>query len=144
VAFVIDVYSRRIVGWRQSSSMRTDFVLDALEQALNDSQPKLTYTLIHQIGRGSKYLSIRYSERLAGACDELSVRSNSDSYDHAVAETTNGLYRPNRSTAGRRSRPRNRWNLPRWNGCPGLTTSGCLSPLDTVLLPRLKTTTLGN
>lgn len=65
VAFVIDVYARRIVGWRQSSSMRTDFVLDALEQALYDRQPERTDALIHHSDRGSQYVSIRYSERLS-------------------------------------------------------------------------------
>ena len=67
VAFVIDVYARRIVGCRQSSSMRTDFVLDALEQALYDRQPERTDALIHHSDRGSQYVSIRYSERLAEA-----------------------------------------------------------------------------
>ena len=67
VAFVIDVYARRIVGWRQSSSMRTDFVLDALEQALFDRRPERTDALIHHSDRGSQHVSIRYSERLAEA-----------------------------------------------------------------------------
>ncbi len=93
VAFVIDVYARRIVGWRQSSSMRTDFVLDALEQALYDRQPELTDALIHHSDRGSQYVSIRYSERLAEAGIEPSVGSKGDSYDNALAETINGLYK---------------------------------------------------
>ena len=93
VAFVIDVYARRIVGWRQSSSMRTDFVLDALEQALYDRQPERTDTLIHHSDRGSQYVSIRYSERLAEAGIEPSVGSKGDSYDNALAETINGLYK---------------------------------------------------
>ena len=91
VAFVIDVYARRIVGWRQSSSMRTDFVLDALEQALYDRQPQRDGALIHHSDRGSQYVSIRYSERLAGI--EPSVGSVGDSYDNALAETINGLYK---------------------------------------------------
>ena len=78
VAFVIDVYARRIVGWRQSSSMRTDFVLDALEQALYDRQPQRN-ELIHHSDRGSQYVSIRYSERLAEAGIETSVGSRGDS-----------------------------------------------------------------
>jgi len=65
VAFVIDVYARFIVGWRVSSSMRTDFVLDALEQALYARKPDRDGTLIHHSDRGSQYVSIRYSERLA-------------------------------------------------------------------------------
>jgi putative transposase len=93
VAFVIDVYARRIVGWRQSSSMRTDFVLDALEQALFDRRPERTDALIHHSDRGSQYVSIRYSERLAEAGIEPSVGSRGDSYDNALAETINGLYK---------------------------------------------------
>ncbi|MDH4425328.1 MAG: IS3 family transposase [Acidovorax sp.] len=93
VAFVIDVYARRIVGWRQSNSMRTDFVLDALEQALYDRRPQRDGALIHHSDRGSQYVSIRYSERLAEAGIEPSVGSKGDSYDNALAETINGLYK---------------------------------------------------
>jgi transposase InsO family protein len=93
VAFVIDVFARRIVGWRVSSSMRTDFVLDALEQALYDRQPERNNSLIHHSDRGSQYVSIRYSERLAEAGIEPSVGSKGDSYDNALAETINGLYK---------------------------------------------------
>ncbi len=93
VAFVIDVFARRIVGWRVSSSMRTDFVLDALEQALYDRRPERDNSLIHHSDRGSQYVSIRYSERLAEAGVEPSVGSKGDSYDNALAETINGLYK---------------------------------------------------
>jgi transposase InsO family protein len=93
VAFVIDVYARCIVGWRVSSSMRTDFVLDALEQALYARQPERDGTLIHHSDRGSQYVSIRYSERLAEAGVQPSVGSRGDSYDNALAETINGLYK---------------------------------------------------
>lgn len=93
VAFVIDVFARRIVGWRVSQSMRTDFVLDALEQALYARQPERDETLIHHSDRGSQYVSIRYSERLAEAGIEPSVGSTGDSYDNALAETINGLYK---------------------------------------------------
>jgi transposase InsO family protein len=93
VAFVIDVFARRIVGWRVSSSMRTDFVLDALEQALYARQPERDNTLVHHSDRGSQYVSIRYSERLAEAGIEPSVGSKGDSYDNALAETINGLYK---------------------------------------------------
>ena len=93
VAFVIDVFARRIVGWRVSSSMHTDFVLDALEQALYARQPSPEETLIHHSDRGSQYVSIRYSERLAEAGIEPSVGSKGDSYDNALAETINGLYK---------------------------------------------------
>jgi putative transposase len=93
VAFVIDVFARRIVGWRVSDSMRTDFVLDALEQALYARQPDRDDALIHHSDRGSQYVSIRYSERLAEAGIEPSVGSRGDSYDNALAETINGLYK---------------------------------------------------
>lgn len=93
VAFVIDVFARRIVGWRVSRSMRTDFVLDALEQALYARQPERNDTLIHHSDRGSQYVSIRYTERLAEAGIEPSVGSRGDSYDNALAETINGLYK---------------------------------------------------
>lgn len=93
VAFVIDVFARRIVGWRVSRSMKTDFVLDALEQALYARQPERDSSLIHHSDRGSQYVSIRYSERLAEAGIEPSVGSKGDSYDNALAETINGLYK---------------------------------------------------
>ena len=93
VAFVVDVFARRIVGWRVSSSMHTDFVLDALEQALFDRQPERHASLIHHSDRGSQYVSIRYSERLAEAGIEPSVGSRGDSYDNELAETINGLYK---------------------------------------------------
>lgn len=93
VAFVVDVFSRRIVGWRQSSSMHTEFVLDALEQALYDRKPSQGDGLVHHSDRGSQYVSIRYSERLAEAGIEPSVGSKGDSYDNALAETINGLYK---------------------------------------------------
>ncbi len=93
VAFVIDVFARRIVGWRVSSSMHTDFVLDALEQALYARQPERDSSLVHHSDRGSQYVSIRYSERLAEARIEPSVGSKGDSYDNALAETINGLYK---------------------------------------------------
>jgi putative transposase len=93
VAFVVDVFARRIVGWRVSNTMRTDFVLDALEQALHARQPERDSPLIHHSDRGSQYVSIRYSERLAEAGIEPSVGSRGDSYDNALAETINGLYK---------------------------------------------------
>jgi putative transposase len=92
VAFIIDVYARCIVGWRVSTTMHTDFVLDALEQALHARQPERN-ALIHHSDRGSQYVSIRYTERLAEAGIEPSVGSRGDSYDNALAETINGLYK---------------------------------------------------
>jgi transposase InsO family protein len=91
VAFVIDVFSRMIVGWRVSNSLRTDLALDALEQALH-ARPD-TDQLVHHSDRGGQYLSIRYTERLAEAGIEPSVGSVGDSYDNALAETVIGLYK---------------------------------------------------
>ncbi len=93
VAFVVDVFARCIVGWRVSTTMHTDFVLDALEQALYARRPWLQGTLTHHSDRGAQYVSIRYSERLAEAGIEPSVGSTGDSYDNALAETINGLYK---------------------------------------------------
>jgi transposase InsO family protein len=93
VAFVLDVFARRIVGWRVSHSMRTDLVLDALEQALYPRQPERADAWVHHSDRGSQYVSIRYTERLAEAGIEPSVGSRGDSYDTALAETINGLYK---------------------------------------------------
>jgi putative transposase len=93
VAFVIDVFSRRIVGWRASSALRSDLALDALEQALYDRPIHNSERLVHHSDRGVQYLSIRYTERLAEAGIELSVGSTGDSYDNALAETVIGLFK---------------------------------------------------
>ena len=93
VAFVIDVYARRIVGWRASRTAHTSFVLDALEQALHDRRPVHRGGLIHHSDRGSQYVSIKYTERLVKAGIEPSVGSVGDSFDNALAETINGLYK---------------------------------------------------
>jgi len=91
VAFVIDVFSRAIVGWRAARSMRTDLVLDALEQALH-ARP-VTGDLVHHSDHGSQYVSIRYTERLAEAGIERSVGTIGDAYDNALAETIIGLFK---------------------------------------------------
>lgn len=93
VAFVIDVFARRIVGWRVSTSLRSDLALDALEQAIWARQRDGLDGLIHHSDRGVQYLSIRYTERLAEAGIEPSVGSVGDSYDNALAESVNGLYK---------------------------------------------------
>lgn len=93
VAFVIDAFARRIVGWRVSRSARADFVLDALEQALHQRQPFAGGELVHHFDRGSQYVSIRYTERLAEAGIEPSAGSVGDSYDNALAETVIGLFK---------------------------------------------------
>ena len=93
VAFVIDAYARRIVGWRVSRTAHAGFVLDALEQALHDRRPVHRGGLVHHSDRGSQYVSIKYTERLAEAGVEPSVGSVGDIYDNALAETINGLYK---------------------------------------------------
>jgi putative transposase len=93
VAFVIDTFARRIVGWRVSRTAQAGFVLDALEQALHERRPVHGGGLIHHSDRGVQYVSIKYSERLAEAGIEPSVGSVGDSYDNALAETINGLYK---------------------------------------------------
>ena len=93
VAFIIDVFVRRVVGWRVSRNARADFVLDVLEQALHARQPVSKGGLIHHSDRGSQYVSIRYTERLVEAGIEPSVGSVGDSYYNAPAETVNGFYK---------------------------------------------------
>jgi putative transposase len=93
VAFVIDAYARRIVGWRVSQTAHASFVLDALKQALHQRRPAHRGSLAHHSDRGSQYVSIRYIERLAEAGIERSVGSVGGSYDNALAETINGLYK---------------------------------------------------
>jgi putative transposase len=93
VAFVIDVFARRIVGWRVSASLATDFVLDALEQAIYDRCGTDVADLVHHSDRGTQYLSMRYTERLADAAIAPSVGSRGDSYDNAMAESIIGLFK---------------------------------------------------
>lgn len=93
VAFVINAFARRIVGWRVSRVATADFVLDALEQALHQRRPFAKGDLTHHSNRGSQYAGIRYTERLADAGIEPSVGSGGDSYDNALAETIIGLFK---------------------------------------------------
>jgi len=93
VAFVIDVFARRIVGWRVSASLRTDFVLDALEQAIYERCGVGVTDLVHHSDRGTQYLAMRYTDRLADAGIEPSVGSRGDSYDNAMAESIIGLFK---------------------------------------------------
>ena len=93
VAFVIDVFARRIVGWRVSASLHTDLALDALEQAIYHRCDDTVGDLVHHSDRGTQYLSIRYTERLADAGIEPSVGSRGDSYDNALAESVIGLFK---------------------------------------------------
>ncbi len=93
VAFVIDVFARRIVGWRASTSMKTQFVLDALDQAIWQRKTQDNKSLVHHSDRGSQYLSIKYTERLAEAEIDLSVGTVGDAYDNALAECVIGLFK---------------------------------------------------
>ena len=93
VAFVIDVFARRIVGWRVSSSLRTDFVLDALEQAICARGGAMPAGLVHHSDQGTQYLAMRYTDRLADAGIAPSVGSRGDAYDNALAESVIGLFK---------------------------------------------------
>ena len=93
VAFVIDAFARRMVGWRVSTSLRTDFVLDALEQALYDRGGDGLAGLVHHSDRGTQYLSMRYTDRLADSGIAPSVGSQGDAYDNALAESVIGLFK---------------------------------------------------
>ncbi len=120
VAFVIDAFARRIVGWRVSRSMQAGFVLDALEQALHDRRPAETDGLVHHSDRGSQYVSIKYTERLADAGIEPSVGSVGDSYDNALAETVIGLFKTEGSAAEAPGRKPS--SSPRSNGSTNPTS----------------------
>ena len=93
VAFIIDVFARRIVGWRVSASMRADFVLDALEQAIYDRGGAWPAGLVHHSDQGTQYLSMRYTDRLADAGIAPSVGSRGDAFDNALAESVIGLFK---------------------------------------------------
>jgi putative transposase len=93
VAFVIDVFARRIVGWRVSASLRTDCVLDALEQAIYERRGEAMDGLVHHSDRGTQYLSMRYTDRLADAGIAPSVGGRGDSYDNALAASVIGLFK---------------------------------------------------
>ncbi len=92
-AFVVDAFSRAIVGWRVSSSLRPELALDALEMAVWSRRGSDLGGLVHHSDRGAQYLAIRYTERLADEGAVTSVGSRGDSYDNALAETVNGLYK---------------------------------------------------
>ena len=93
VAFVVDAFSRRVVGWQASCSLRTDLALDALEMALWARRGEKLEGLVHHSDRGVQYLAIRYTERLEDAGINASVGSKGDSYDNALAEAFNALYK---------------------------------------------------
>ena len=129
VAFVIDVFARRIVGWRVSTSLRTDFVLDALEQAI-DRRGDGAGDLVHHSDRGTQ--SMRYTERLADAGIALSVGSRGDAYDNALAETIIGLFT---EVIRRRGPSSHRSNSPRSRGSTGSTPGGYCATAATIRVP---------
>lgn len=135
VAFVIDAYARRIIGWKVSSSMETGFVLDALEQAIHARRPT-EGGLIHHSDRGSQYVSIRYSDRLKEAGIDPSVGSVGDAYDNALAETINGLYKTEviHRQGPWRSLNEVEWETLRWvdwfNNRRLLSTIGNIPPVE--------------
>ena len=140
VAFVIDAHARKIVGWRVSTSAQTGFVLDALEQAVHDRKPTKAMGLVHHNDRGSQYLSIRYTERLADAGIEPSVGSVGDSYDNALAETSMASSRLRSSIAAALGATSRQWNTRLWNGSAGSTTAAFPSPSGTSRQPKLRQT----
>ncbi len=107
-------FARRIVGWRASTSLRSDLALDALEQGVQDRETD--DTLVHHSDRGAQYLSIRYTERLADAGIEPSVGGRGDSYDNALAETIIGLFKPKSFTKTAPGNPSSTSNMRRLNG----------------------------
>ena len=148
VALVIDVYARYIVGWRVSRTAHAGFVLDALEQAIHDRRPVHRGGLIHHSDRGSQYVSIKYTERLAEAGIEPSVGSVGDSYDNALAETINGLYKA--EVIHRRGPWRSfeaveyatlETKFSEANGWTGLTTAACSRPSAISRRPKLRNAT---
>lgn len=129
--FVIDTYARCIGGWRASRTAHADFVLDALGQALHDRRPLRRDGLVYHSDKGSQYLFIKYTERLAEAGIEPSVSSIGDSYDNALADTINGLYKDGVITGevhGVNLKPLSSQHL---NGSIGSTIADCLNPLGT-------------
>jgi transposase InsO family protein len=149
VAFVIDTFARRIVGWRASRTAHAGFVLDALEQALHTRRPARSGGLIHHFDRGSQYFSIRYTERLAQAGIEPSVGSVGDSYDNALAETINGLYK---AKVIHRRGPWRSFEAVEYatletefgaaNGSTGSITAGCSNPSATSRPQKQKNATM--
>ena len=123
VAFVVDAYARRILGWRVASTMATSMVLDAIEQAIWTRQREGVFDLkdvVHHTDRGSQYTSIRFTERLAEAGIQPSVGAVGSSYDNALAETINGLYKTELIKPASRGAPSRRSNWPPPNGSTGL------------------------
>jgi putative transposase len=130
VAFVIDAFSRFIVGWQALRSLGTDLALDALEMAIWRRRGVLD-GLVHHSDRGGQYLSIRYTQRLAEAGAATSVGSRGDSYDNALAETIIGLYKTELIRRRGPGRASTTSSTPRWSGSTSSTTAACWSPSAT-------------
>jgi transposase InsO family protein len=142
VAFVIDAYARRIVGWKVSTSATAGFVLDALEQAIHARRPGPDDGLVHHSDRGVQYLAMAYTQRLAEANLVPSVGSVGDSYDNALAETINGLYKAEviwRQRSWPAHQP-SKW--PPCDGWTGTTINASLAPSATFRLPKPKPITM--
>ena len=125
VAFVTDVYPRRVVGWQVSTSLRSDLALDALEMAIYSRNRQELRGLVHRSDRGVQFVSIRYTERLAEAGIECSVGSRGDSYDDALAESFNGPTRRSSSTTKDRGSQPTTSSGRRRPTCTGSTRSAC-------------------
>ncbi len=142
VAFVIEAFSRFIVGWRVSASLAAELALDALEMAIWRRRGQALEGLVHHSDRGVQYLAIRYSERLAEAGIMASVGSRGDSYDNALAETVTASSRPSSSAAGAPGAP---WSTLSWRLQPGSIggiTTACTRPLTICRPPSTRRCTI--
>ena len=143
VAFITDVYSRMIVGWQASRSLRSDLALDALEQAIwaRSERGHRLDELVHHSDRGVQYLAIRYTERLAETGAVNSVGSKGDSYDNALAETIIGLYKARSSATAAPGAASTTSSTRPSNGSTGSTTAASSKPTATSHRPNTKRTT---
>ena len=130
-AFVTDACSRRIVGWQVSTSLQVELALDALEMAIWTRRGDALDGLVHHSDRGGQYLALRYTARLEEAGIVPSVGSKGDSFDNALAETVNGLYKAELIRRRGPWRDAARWPEPPPNGWPGGTPSACTAPWAT-------------
>jgi putative transposase len=139
VAFVTDAHARRIPGWRVAATMATSMMLDAIAQAIWTRQREGVRDLkdvVHHTDRGSQYFSIRFTERLAEAEIQPSVGAVGSSYDNALAETINGLYKTELIKPASPGAPSKKSNWPPPNGSTGSTTAASTSTAVTSHRPR--------
>jgi putative transposase len=139
MAFIVDVFSRFIVGWQASRSLRTDLALDALEMAIFNRSDRSLEGLVHHSDRGVQYLAIRYTERLAAAGAVASVGSRGDSFDNAMAESTIGSTRPSSSAAEDPGTGSTMSSSPPSSTSTGSTTAACTASSDSSHPPSSKT-----